>query len=75
MKYTKAVDVWALSQEQRKQLQIGQWVTAGSTAGSAKGQWLGQKASGSDVAAWHHTGIKGWKSKVSTLRAYAMNWN
>jgi hypothetical protein len=43
-------------------------------AGSAKGQWLGQKASGSDVAAWHHHGIKGWKAKVSTLRAYAKNW-
>lgn len=75
MKYTKAVNVWALSQDQRKQLQIGQWVTAGSGLGSAKGQWLGQKASGSDVAAWHHKGIKGWKSKVSTLRAYAMNWS
>jgi hypothetical protein len=71
MKYTKAVDVWALSQDQRKQLQIGQWVLAGS----AKGQWLGQKASGSDVAAWHHEGIKGWKSKVTTLRAYAKNWS
>jgi len=70
MKYTKAVDVWALSQEQRKQLQIGQWVLAGS----AKGQWLGQTAR-SDVAAWHHKGIKGWKSKVSTLRAYAKNWS
>jgi hypothetical protein len=73
MKYTKAVDVWALSQEQRKQLQVGQWVLAGS--GGAKGQWLGQKASGSDVAAWHHYGIKGWRAKVSTLRAYAKNWS
>lgn len=70
MKYTKAVNIWALSQEQRKQLQIGQWVLAGGS----KGQWLGQKASGSDVAAWHHSGIQGWKSKVSTLRAYAKNW-
>ena len=73
MKYTKAVNVWALSQEQRKQLQVGQWVMAGSNG--AKGQWLGQKASGSDVAAWHHHGIKGWKAKVSTLRAYAKNWS
>lgn len=70
MKYTKAVDVWALSQEQRKQLQIGQWVLAGGS----KGQWLGQ-TSRSDVAAWHHKGIKGWKAKVSTLRAYAKNWS
>ena len=70
MKYTKAVDIWALSQEQRNQLQIGQWVLAGT----AKGQWLGQKASGSDVAAWHHSGIQGWKAKVSALRAYAKNW-
>ena len=57
MKYTKPVDVWSLTQEQRKALQIGQWVKAGS----ARGQWLGQKASGSDVAAWHHHGIKAGK--------------
>ena len=71
MKYTKAIDIWALSSEQRKQLQIGQWVTAGS----AKGQWLGQKASGSDVACWHHEGIQGWKAKVKSVRAYAKAWS
>lgn len=71
MKYTKAIDIWALSSEQRKQLQIGQWVLAGGS----KGQWLGQKESGSDVAAWHHKGIQGWKTKVKTLRSYAKNWS
>jgi hypothetical protein len=71
MKYTKAIDVWALTQEQRQALQIGQWITAGA----ARGQWLGQKASGSDVAAWHHNGIQGWKKRVTTLRAYAKNWS
>ena len=70
MKYTKAVDIWAMSQEQRKQLQIGQWVLAGGS----KGQCLGQTAR-SDVAAWHHSGIQGWKAKVTTLRAYAKNWS
>jgi len=71
MKYTKPVDVWTLTPEQRQALQIGQWITAGS----ARGQWLGQKASGSDVAAWHHAGIQGWKARVTTLRAYAKNWS
>ena len=71
MKYTKAIDIWALSSEERKQLQIGQWVLAGGS----KGQWLGQKESGSDVAAWHHKEIQGWKTKVKTLRSYAKNWS
>lgn len=71
MKYTKPVDVWTLTPEQRKALQVGQWITAGA----ARGQWLGQKASGSDVAAWHHQGIQGWKARVTTLRAYAKNWS
>jgi len=71
MKYTKTIDVWALTEAQRAKLQAGQWIKAGS----AKGVYLGQKASGSDVACWHHEGIKDWKSKVSTLRAYAKNWS
>lgn len=50
MKYTKPRDVWALTDTQLKQLQIGQWVYAGDP--SNKGVWLGMKPSGTKVVMW-----------------------
>ena len=50
-RYTKAVNVWALSQAELAQLQPGQWVYAGDP--SNKGIWCGLRASsGTAVAAW-----------------------
>jgi hypothetical protein len=69
MKYQKAINIWALTSTQRKALKAGQWVTAGT----AKGQYMGQKSpSATDVVVWHHADIKGYVSKRSTLRAYAL---
>jgi hypothetical protein len=69
MKYQKAIDIWSLTSVQRKAIKPGQWVIAGT----AKGQYMGQKSpSATDVVVWHHTDIKGYASKRSTLRAYAL---
>lgn len=60
MKYTKTIDVWALTETQRAKLHPGQWVTAGT----ARGRYMGQKPSGTDVVAWR-------KGTMKVLRDYA----
>lgn len=71
MKYTKAIDVWKLTQEERKQLQIGQWVYAGSP--DNKGVWCGQRANGVDVTAWYGNakGRVSYRGYVRQLMQYA----
>ena len=52
-KYKKTVDIWALSKEERKSLQAGQWITAGKGGKfETKGIWCGVGKSGNDVAIW-----------------------
>lgn len=68
MKYQKTINIWALTSIQRKALKVGQWVTAGT----AKGQYMGQKSPcATDVVVWHHAEVKGYNSKRSALRDYA----
>jgi hypothetical protein len=52
-KYQKTIDIWTLTQEQRKGLQAGQWITAGKGGKfETKGIWCGQGKAGNDVAIW-----------------------
>ena len=52
-KYQKTVDIWALSQKERKSLQAGQWITAGKGGKfETKGIWCGVGKAGNDVALW-----------------------
>lgn len=66
MRYQPTIDVWALSEAERKNLQPGQWVRAGE----AIGRYLGQRPTGSDVCLWK--GPKGsYRARMAALRAYA----
>lgn len=64
------LDIWALSPAERAALQPGQHITAGG----ACGVYLGQTASGSDVAMWEDN-AKGRNrlDYLKTLRKYARN--
>lgn len=73
MKYTKAIDIWALSNKQRRALQPGQWVYAGVK--EDKGVWLGIRANGAvGVVAWYGNakGRKSYKGYIRSLRDYAL---
>jgi len=60
--YQKSLDIWKLDTTQKKALQAGQWVTAG-TKGCvwSRGIWCGVSAGGSDVCLWlgNMRGLKG----------------
>lgn len=73
MKYKKAVDIWALSNEQIKKLQGGQWVYAGEP--NNKGRFLGMKKSGTLVVAWNGNASqqKSYMGYIKTLANYAKN--
>lgn len=69
-KFVKTPDIHTLTAEQRKALQPGQWITASG----ALGRWCGQKASGTDVAAWQGTARRhpaGQRGYWAALRQYA----
>lgn len=67
MRYTKAIDIWTLSDEERSKVQIGQWVYAGEP--EVKGRFYGQGRS--TVVAWYTHGRRiGWKSYCASLRDY-----
>lgn len=70
-KYTKPVNVWNLNSEERKALQPGQWVYAGTP--DSKGIWCGQKSNGVDVVAWYENAKrqKDFNEYVNKLMAYA----
>jgi hypothetical protein len=39
-KYQKSIDIWTLSKDQKRALQAGQWITAGSAGDHfSKGIW------------------------------------
>ena len=52
-KYKKTVDIWALSKEERKSLQAGQWIPAGK-GGNDVAIWLGNLASRKGAARLEH---------------------
>lgn len=70
MKYQKALNIWALSDNEIKNLQPGQWIYAGEI--SNKGIFLGNVISGSIVCAWYKNAKqREYKSYIRTLRDYA----
>jgi len=73
MKYSKAFDIWQVSENALAQVQPGQWVYAGTPEN--KGIFLGVKPSGSIVCAWHNIGKNcklGFYGYIRTLRNYAL---
>jgi len=67
MKYQPAINIWDLSDEQRRKLPIGQWVYAGDPTN--KGRFYGQGRSA--VVAWNDLGRrKVWKSYCKALYDY-----
>ena len=71
MKFTQAFDIWAIPHALLKHIQPGQWVYAGNKGD--KGRFLGVKASGTVVVAWHgNTKAQADKAGyIKTLRSYA----
>lgn len=72
-KFQAAVDIWAIDQQARQRLQIGQWVYAGDR--SNLGRWYGTNGK-TDVVAWLGN-ARAWKGKsggvwgyFATIRAY-----
>ena len=75
-KYRKMVDIWTLSNEQRAQLQPGQWVSAGpaDAVGSNCGRWYGfKRTSSSEIVAWNGNAraSKNWNAYQRSLAIYA----
>lgn len=71
MRFTKAVDIWALSDSERASLPIGQWVYAGDK--SNMGRFYGQGAS--TVVAWlgNARGSKDYRGYMATIARYGRN--
>jgi len=68
-KYQKTVNIWKLNPEQRRKLQIGQWVKAGD--GGTIGRFYGEGAT--TVVAWlgNARGREGgYNSYMAALRDY-----
>jgi hypothetical protein len=64
MKYQKTLNIWNLSQEERRALPAGQWIRAGESLDPHhRGIWCGVSPSGSDVAVWMGN-IKGLKGEA-----------
>ena len=76
MKYTKPVDIHALTDDQRQALQPGQWVHAGPRCSDpALGRYLGTTHNGRIVVvAWQGNAraAKDYRGYVRTLRDYAL---
>lgn len=71
MRFQKAIDLWSLSENQRKELKRGQWVYAGHP--KDKGIWCGIRSSGSGVVAWYDNAKNrnNFWDYVKTLHEYA----
>lgn len=67
-RYTKTIDIWTLTEEERSLLPIGQWVTAGPDG--PKGRFMGQGRA-TTVVAWLENGRGRWRSYMKTIRNYA----
>lgn len=69
-RFTRTVDIWALSPEERAKLQPGQWVKAGDRQDASKGRFWGER-SASTVVAWSGNAKgRGW-GYHKALREYA----
>lgn len=66
MKYTRAFNIWNLSDDMRKRIPIGQWVYAGDPAN--KGRFYGQGRS--TVVAWLGNGRSDWKAYCAAIKDY-----
>jgi len=66
MRYTRAFNIWNLSDEQRKRIPIGQWVYAGDP--SNKGRFYGQGRT--TVVAWLGNGRGRWRSYCEMIKNY-----
>lgn len=51
MQYSKAINIWNLSDNEIKKLQVGQWIFGGDSKNL--GRFLGVKKSGTVVVAWN----------------------
>ena len=71
MRYTKPVNIWALSDIEIAMLQPGQWVYAGTS--DNKGQFWGIGTRGTVVVAWYHNAKNSgnYKNYNKTLSMYA----
>ena len=55
MKYQKTLNIWNLSQEERRALPAGQWIRAGESLDPHhRGIWCGVSPSGSDAVSYTH---------------------
>jgi len=66
MKYQAAINIWNLTEQERKALQIGQWVYAGDP--SNKGRFYGQGCS--TVVAWLGNGKNRWTNYCRAIHQY-----
>lgn len=71
MQYTKAIDIWQLTDDQIRKLQVGQWVFAGNTKNI--GRFLGIKKSNTVVVAWQGNASfqESYRGYVQQLLNYA----
>jgi hypothetical protein len=69
-RYAPTLDIWALDDEARAALPVGQWVTAGPDG--PRGRFLGQGRA-STVVAWlgNARGSRDYRGYMATLRTYA----
>lgn len=76
MKYQKMMNIWEMAPKEIKLLQPGQMVYAGNSEQSSRGRFLGVRASGVVVVAWHDNtkgSSLGVKRYLRTMRDYAKN--
>lgn len=66
MRYSKAINIWDLSDSERANLQIGQWVYAGDK--SNMGRFYGQGRS--TVVAWLNNGKGRWSGYCKAIYDY-----
>lgn len=64
--FRPTVDIWALSDQERSELPIGQWVTAGPDG--PKGRFYGQ--GNSTVVAWVGNARGRYRSYMAAVRDY-----
>lgn len=70
MRYQNTIDIWAMQKNDVSKLQPGQWVKAGPNGN--RGIYLGVKASGSIVVAWHSNATsRQYRAYIRALRNYA----
>jgi len=73
MRYTKVIDIGAMTEQQIRQLQPGQWVYTGTDGPAWRGRFWGVKPSGTVVVAWQGNATKSgdWRHYQKQLRSYA----